>query len=220
MTEIIGADGVPRTFLRHSWSKILDTMLGSGVADADLMARASGLWARKPIGSEGDLFKVVAGVPTWTAAPGGGGGVGLYAQARQATLLLINNATTGTTYVDTDLAVALDPGTYRFEVKNFCTSHATPDMKQRLHFTGTVDETNYLASLIIWGNTSYFNAFESATDVGANYTTTTNNTTTYRGTIKVSTSGTFSYQAAQNTASAHNIQAAHIGGYMNIWQLG
>jgi hypothetical protein len=194
-------------------------MIGSSVANADLLVRASGLWARKAIGSSGQLLKVVTGAPTWSTSGGGAGGVGLYAQSRVNTAVTASSATTGTTYQDILLA-ALDPGTYRFEIKNFCVNNATPDMKTRLHFTGTATEVKYHITSIITGNSNYFNGQEETFDVAFVLTSTAQHTCTHRGTLKVTATGNLSWQAAQNASSATVITLAEVGGYMNVWQLG
>ena len=220
MSDIQDSRGIPRTYQRFSWSRIIDAMIGSSVANADLLTRASGLWLRKGVGSDAQLLKVVSSVPEWATSAGGGGGVGLYGLARQTTLHQVNNGTTGTTYVDTELKLTLDPGTYRFELKNFVVNHSTPDMKTRLHFTGTASEVAYNLTHIIHGNTNYFNGYSTVFDVDGVLTSSAHHTVTYRGTVVVTASGDLGWQGAQNAASAVNITIAEVGGYLTVWQLG
>lgn len=197
--------GAPQTHKGFLWSKIIDAMAGgASAANGDILYRTGGLWSRLPVGTNGYILKIVSGAPTWTVV-GGGGGVGYSTGAYQVANHDIGIGT-GTTYQDTNLLVPLDPGTYVFQVEVFCVSNSAPDMKQRLHFTGTATEVKYRAAFIIDGNANYFNSFEEALDIDAVYTSNSNNQTYYWGTIKITAAGNFSYQFAQNTAVAATIR--------------
>ena len=210
MGDFRNASGVPLTHKGRLWSKILDTLVGAAAADGDMIYRSGGLWTRLPIGTNGRLLKAVGGVPAWGALPA----------VYQDNDLVIDNTTTGATFVDTELVATLTPGTYRFELQNFGTCHQNPDMKQRLHFTGTATEVKWLITSILVGNTSHFNTMEEAFDVSNFYTSTSDFVTTYYGTVKVTVTGDFSYQVAQNSASATPITAAKSGGSLLFWQIG
>jgi len=219
MSDLRNSLGVPRIYQRHPWSRIIDAMIGSSVANNDLLLRASGLWSRKAPGSNGQFLKVISGVPSWATTTGGDGGVGYVDDAYQAADLVISNATTGATYVDTDLQFSLPVGTHRFEIQLFCFAHQTPDMKFRLHFTGTATDVAYYLTNIIEGSTNYFNGTGAAFEIDNILTTTNRHVCTFRGTCKVTGAGTLSVQTAQNSASATAIIGAYRGANGIIWQI-
>src|SRR4249919_1432344 len=164
MANVRNAAGVPTTYRGFLWSKIIDAMVGSSVAaNGDILRRNAGFWERHAISTNGKLLKVVSGLPTWSAT-GAGGGIGLAAALYQSTDLVITNATTGSTYVDTELLTGLVTGTYRFEIQAFQICHATPKSKTRLHFTGTVANARYLYTTIIESDANYYNSIPAALD--------------------------------------------------------
>jgi len=219
MADTRNSSGVPRTYKRHSWSRIIDSMVGSSVANNDLLLRASGLWTRKAPGSNGQYLKVVSGAPDWATTTGGDGGVGFVAGAYQAADLNINNATTGTTYVNTDLVFSLPVGVHRYEIQAFVFAHQTPDMKTRLHFiTGTATDVGYFFTAIIEGSTNYFNGSGAAFEIDHILTTTNRHVLTFRGVCNITVAGTLSFQVAQNSASATQI-SMNRGSSGIIWQI-
>jgi hypothetical protein len=221
MAEPRNAYGVPTTYLRRSWSRIIDTMVGGSVANNDLLLRAAGVWGRKAPGTNGQFLKVISGAPDWATTQGGDGGVGYFTSAYQAADLSITNATTGTTFANTDLQLVLPAGgTYRFEINNFVFCHATPDFKTRLHWTGTATEVKVYHITIREAATAYFNQFEEAFEVEGLLTLTARHLISARGTLKVTVSGTLSQQSAQNTASATAIIGAARGSSAIAWQIG
>lgn len=213
------AQGVPATYKRILWSKIIDTMVGSSVANNDLLVRASGLWGRLAAGSDGQYLKTVSGAPTWSTLPSGGSVDEYYASAYQSSDHVVTNATTGTTFVDTEVLINLAAGTYRYEFVTFGVAHTTPDFKQRLHFTGTATEIKYIMNQTFESDTNFYNAFEETFDVNHPWTTATGDvSTTYQGTVKVTVSGDLSYQFAQNTASATSITHSR-GSAVIVWKI-
>jgi hypothetical protein len=214
------ASGRPLTYRGFGWSKILDAMVGgSAAANGDLLYRAGGAWTRRAIGTAGQYLKAVSSLPTWSSSTAGGGGIGYVKSVYQAADLVITNATTGTTLVNTDLILPLDVGVYRFEFQNFCVSHATPDMKTTLNYTGTASLIKVLSIFNIEGNTNYFNDIAESFSVGT-YTTTSNNVTTYRGTIFTTVAGDLRLQTAQNVASATPVTGSLRGSSAIVWQVG
>lgn len=205
--DVRNAAGVPLTFRGFLWSKLLDTLAGAAAADGDIIYRAAGAWSRLPIGTSGRLLKAAGGLPTWGALPA------IY----QENDLVISDATTGSTFVDTELVASLAPGTYRFEIQNFAVSHATPDFKSRLHFTGTFSTLKYLQTNIVEGATGYGNSIEEAFDITLLNTSTANVLVSYYGTVVVTGAGDLSYQVGQNVASPTAITAALSGGSMLLW---
>lgn len=59
------ATGAPAPMTELTVSQVLD-MVGSA-SDGDMLVRVSGAWVRLPAGSEGDVLRIVSGVPTWVA---------------------------------------------------------------------------------------------------------------------------------------------------------
>lgn len=123
-------------------------------------------------------------------------------------LLSTVSITSNTTYANIGELVSgtLATGTYIVEAFFATTSHATPDMKRRLHFTGTATDISFYRTTIpgtaAGAPTSQTVA---AFDTETTYTTTGQNSETYQGTFTVTASGVFSYQAAQITSSATSI---------------
>jgi len=219
MSLIRASSGTPKTHRGFLWSKMIDAMVGSSVANGDLLLRSGGVWTRKAIGSEGQYLKTISGAPDWAASTGGGGN-DFYDSAYQTSNLVITNATTGTTFVDTELVVTLAAGTYRFLFQAFGITNATPLMKQRLHFTGTATEIEYSMVQIAEADGRYFNDFAEVFDLNHPWTGFTANVQTrYRGTCKVTVSGDLSYQLGQTTASATSI-THHRGSSVIAWKLG
>ena len=217
MGDVRNAAGVPLTYKGRLWSKILDTLAGSAAANGDILYRTGGLWTRKAVGASGRILKVVSSLPDWSL-PGGGGGIGFSACAYQSQDQSVSNATTGTTYVDSELAVGLVAGTFAFQVSAFTLGDSTPDMKMRMHFTGTATEVKYLQTNINIGNTTYGNSFEEAFDVDLIDTSNLARQIEYAGTFKGTTSGVLSFQFAQVTADASVIKTTK-GGSLLVWQI-
>lgn len=115
-----------------------------------------------------------------------------------ADLVITSNAT----YQDTDLALALEVGTYLIESDFTVLSHATPDMYVKQVFTGTLTsiQLNCLVMTSSTGATSHETAlFEAA------YTTTSTGTQHWSGIVVVSVAGTFKWQTKQGTSSATSV---------------
>jgi hypothetical protein len=218
MSSLRSSAGVPKTHRGFLWSKMIDAMVGpSSVANGDLLLRAGGVWTRKAIGTSGQFLKTVSGVPDW-AGSGGGGGGDFYDSAYQAADLVITNATTGATFVDTDLVLTLAAGTYVFDFQVFGITNATPVMKQQLHWTGTATYIEYLAALILEADTRYFNDLVEAFETNLPWAGFTGNVMSrFRGTVVVSVAGDLSYQVAQTTAGATSI-THHRGSSAIVWK--
>lgn len=221
MADRRNASGVPLTYRGLSWSKIFDAMVGGTAAtNGDLLTRASGLWNRKAVGSDGQFFKVLSGAPTWAASTAGGGGVGYVASAYHANDLVITNATTGSTYVDTDLILPLDVGTYRFLFQSFVLNNATPDMKFQITYTGSATANRWMLATIIEGNTSYFNGSTNSflnTTYGV-LTATAAHLSEVTGLVFTTTAGDLKLQTAQNSASATSV-TYYRGSSAIVWQI-
>ena len=218
MSALRSIAGVPKSYKGFLWSKILDAMVGAGVADGDLLLRAGGVWGRKAIGDDGQFLKVVSGAPDWADVSSPTAGGEFYAAAYQAADLVIDNTTTGTTFVDTDLLVTLANGTYEFSFLEFTLCHATPDLKAQIQFTGTASEFKMQGIGLIETDTRYFNSITTSPAVPGTQTTTAQHNGRRRGTIVVTSPGDLSEQVAQNSASATPI-TFYRGGALLVWKI-
>lgn len=76
MASSRNAAGVPKTFRGFLWSKIMDAMVGSAVAQGDIVYRGANGWTRLGAGTLGQLLQTngASADPSWaTPTPGGGG---------------------------------------------------------------------------------------------------------------------------------------------------
>jgi hypothetical protein len=109
-----------------------------------------------------------------------------------------------TAYVDsTNLKCPLKAGRiYWFEFWLDTHVNATPDMKHRLNFTGTVSRASYSRLGCIASTSLSFHTFSTALAVDAVDSVTSRYSTRYYGTIETTSDGELSYQFAQNTSSS------------------
>lgn len=120
-----------------------------------------------------------------------------------------------TTYQDSGMSAALDVGRYTFEQVAIQTSHATPDLKNRLNFTGTASAVSLMNAT--WGVASG-NTIQQAFNLEATLTTTGLHMSHKRGGFEVTAAGVLTYQVGQVTSSA-NAVTLHRNSWMRIQRI-
>jgi hypothetical protein len=154
----------------------------------------------------------VGTVLTVTIPGGGSGGQQTVYQENEQSITL------STSYVNSELVIALEPGAYKFDLQAFALSHATPDMKLELNFTGTATGLRHFIAVIIQANASYFNNIITAFNSQFNLTSTAEHQLKFEGMFIVTVAGTFSLRIAQVTSSGTAV-TLHAGSSLVITPL-
>ncbi len=177
---------------------ILD-FIGNG-AQGDILYRDASSWQRLPAGTAGYYLKTlgVGANPAWANVVTGGAG-GFTSATQAADLVITSNAV----FQDTDVAVALDPGTYAIESFYETVVNSTPSMTVRLTFTGT--ETKFAVLRAFARGTTSASEQVAAQPYDVSYVTTATGATSNTGLIVVSVTGTLKFQAKQNTSSGTSV---------------
>jgi hypothetical protein len=183
----------------------------------DLIVRGATADERLPVGSDGQVLKVVSGAPAWsTDSTGGGGGGGAASVSQAADLVIASNAT----IQDTDLTLALEANTkYEVLVQAHCLSHTSPDMKVQVTYTGTA--ANVAGALIaaqVGGSSSQFTDRYTTFPALATLGSTAVFTVEFRLLIETTTAGSIKLQVGQNVSSASAV-TLYAGSWMRVLEL-
>jgi hypothetical protein len=124
----------------------------------------------------------------------------------------VNNTNTGTTFVATDLAVTLAPGTYIFEVDALFSSPSGPGVKYTMNFSGTASSVRYHS----FEGTDTTSDQQQATAFGTAFTIGSGTgSAKVSGVVTVTATGVLAFQFAQNSSSATNT-TLYAGSWMRV----
>lgn len=223
-TAQIGLVGGVGSAVTPNWAFISDLNTGIYRPAADSLGISTGGTARLEIQSDGawDLAGdtgtsgqvLVSGgasaAPTWEDVTGS-------TSIRAVILLTTVSITSNTTFADIgELVISnVAVGQYAFEAYFDLTAHATPDMKRRIHFTGTAADDAWVQST--QGAASASGLIEGF-DIESTLTVTGEYGVIQTGAFTVSVAGDLSFQAAQVTSSATAI-SVNKGSWLRIMKL-
>lgn len=212
MAGLRSSGGVPKTYRGWLWTKILDAMVGSSVAQGDTLHRGASVWSRLAAGTAGNVLSTngAAADPSWISVAGASGATyGIYKssdESRSSTTLTADSALVATLVANRK---------YRLEFDVAFDASATPDFKYDFNFTGTT--TSVLtrrfhgvfttASLATGDTTSTFAMrVDSALNNLTTFTIAANDTVVMWMHVNIdvgASGGTFSFRWAPNTGGTN-----------------
>ena len=212
MASVRNASGVPTTYRGFAWSKIIDALVGSAVAQGDILYRNATSWVRLAASTAGYVLSTggAGANPSWiSVAAAAGGTYGIYKTSDES-------RASDTTLTDDSTLVAtlLANKKYRLEFDIWFDATPTPDFKYDFNFTGTVTSvlTKRFHGIVTTASISsgtLTSSFSERADSALNNVTTftISGTDTVMMSIIVqievgASGGTFSFRWAQNTSNA------------------
>jgi hypothetical protein len=186
-------------------------LLADGV-QGDILYRGASDWERLAAGISGRFLRTSgAGAdPQWTGVLSGGGGFA--SSVQESDLVITSNAV----FQDTDVSIALEPGTYAFESFYEAIVNSTPGMTVRITFDGT--ETQFAAIRSFARGTTVGTEQVDAQPYDVSYGVTAAGVTTTTGVIVVTVAGSLKIQAKQNSSSPTSVTFSK-GNWLRVSQL-